>query len=214
MIGQYLQNKTKVILFISLKFFHNLNMALVRRRWSVHAGTPKYRSIIIIIIFLHPITMISHHHRFEQQLLMLNVVIRVEPGGSTTRHHQGPRTVVQGGARQAAVAGGRSNGWLGAGCAACVHRWRWTTPTQPRLWRPRRAAAALRDSQFTPLRASRSPTRTPSIPFSSLPRCAADCIHPIHAIHITDSHPNFPRASCMQPCTARLAVPYPPLRLV
>jgi hypothetical protein len=27
MIGQYLPNKTKVILFIGLKFFHNLNVA-------------------------------------------------------------------------------------------------------------------------------------------------------------------------------------------
>jgi hypothetical protein len=28
MIGQYLPNKTKVVLFIRLKFFHNLNVAL------------------------------------------------------------------------------------------------------------------------------------------------------------------------------------------
>jgi len=44
-----------------------------------------------------------------------------------------------------------------AGGLRCVRPRMGHAGTQPRLWRPRRAAA-LRDSQFTPLRASRSPT--------------------------------------------------------
>jgi hypothetical protein len=53
MIGQYLPNKTKVVLFIVLKCFHNLNVALILGRVQMSESVyPESALNTVAILFL------------------------------------------------------------------------------------------------------------------------------------------------------------------
>jgi hypothetical protein len=51
MIGQYLPNKTKVVLFIVLKFFHNLNVALLKVMFIYPQKVPSATHGVVYLVY-------------------------------------------------------------------------------------------------------------------------------------------------------------------